>query len=218
VNISGIHCHIGSQITQIKPFALMAKVLAQTARKLLRYGLFLNYIDIGGGLGVNYKNETPPSPEKLANTVLPQIKNHCQTVIMEPGRYIVAESGVLVAKVLYRKPSTGKNFIIADAGMTDLIRPTLYGAYHEIIPVIRKGTPDKLPVDVVGPVCESGDFLGKNRQLPFLKAGDYIAVMNTGAYGFAMSSQYNSRPRAAEVLVDGKIWKIIRQRETYGNL
>jgi len=234
VKLVGLHCHIGSQIVSTAPFNLMARKIVRLAAELAKKGICLSNIDIGGGLGVKYNNETPPQPRDLAGAVLPIIKPWCETVVMEPGRYIVAEAGILAVKVLYRKNGSRKNFIVVDAGMTDLIRPTLYGAFHRIEPVKAgahykslESSPAKggaggrsagIPSDVVGPVCESGDFLGKNRRMPLPARGAYLAVMNAGAYGFAMSSQYNSRPRAAEVLVDGNKWRVIRRRETYKDL
>jgi diaminopimelate decarboxylase len=218
VKIAGMHCHIGSQITSTAPFKLMAKRLAGLARQLETLGIRLRHIDIGGGLGVKYRDEKPPRPADLSAVVVSLIKPYCETVVTEPGRFIVAESGILVARVLYRKRGARKNFIVVDAGMTDIVRPTLYGAYHEIVPLKKQGRADRLPSDVVGPVCESGDFLGKDRRLPLPPRGAYLAVMNAGAYGFAMSSQYNSHPRAAEALVDGNKWKVVRRRETYADL
>jgi diaminopimelate decarboxylase len=217
----GIHCHIGSQITSVKPYVIMAKKLAKMAKDLKANGINLKYINIGGGLGVKYHNEKPPTPKELANSVLPILKGLITTLILEPGRYIVADAGILATKIIYRKTGQNKKFLVVDAGMTDLIRPPLYGAYHEITPVNLKSVtqnPKLEKVDVVGPVCETSDYLGKDRFLPRLETGEYLAVRCAGAYCFSMSSQYNSRLRAAEVLVDKKSWKIIRKRETYKDL
>ncbi len=214
---SGIHCHIGSQIISLKPFLLMAKKISELTKKIEKEKIRIEYIDIGGGLGIKYHNETPPTPEQLAKTVLPVLKPLKKRIILEPGRYIVGNTGILVTKILYCKKGRQKKFLVVDAGMNDLIRPTLYGAYHEIIPVERKEN-KKVLVDIVGPICESGDYLGKNRILPWDSEGDFLAVMNTGAYGYTMSSNYNSRPRPAEVMVDKENWKIIKKRETYTDL
>jgi diaminopimelate decarboxylase len=221
LDLCGIHCHIGSQITSVRPFALMARKLAHVVAGLRASGIRLRYIDLGGGLGIRYRDENPPSPAGLAEAVLPALKAAGATLILEPGRYLVGNAGILAAKILYRKANKNKKFLIIDAAMTDLIRPTLYGAYHNIAPVDLKcagrasGTEK---ADVVGAVCETGDFIGQGRILPRLEIGEYVAVECAGAYGFSMSSQYNSRPRAAEVLVRGNGWKTVRRRETYRDL
>jgi diaminopimelate decarboxylase len=182
-------------------------------------GINIQYVNIGGGLGITYSDETPPLPQDLADAVSPLLKDLNITLIMEPGRVIVGNAGILVTKVLYRKDGEAKRFIIVDAAMNDLIRPSLYGAYHEIRPlseaVLQR---PKHQVDVVGPVCESGDFLAKDRSLPEVNPGDMLAVMSAGAYGFVMASNYNSRPRVPEVLIkDGEI-HVIKTRETYDDL
>jgi len=185
--------------------------------KLAKYDVDIEYIDIGGGLGITYKDEEPPLPKDLANALIPLIKSKKGKIIVEPGRSIVGNAGILVTKVLYTKETGPKNFIIVDAGMNDLIRPSLYGSYHEILPV----TPDKrqkIVADIVGPICESGDFLAKDREIEKITPGEYLAVMSAGAYGFSMSSNYNSRPRAAEVLVKGENYGLIRKRETFKDL
>ena len=219
--VSGIHCHIGSQITAVKPFHLMALRMAELFRKLSKAGIHLDYIDIGGGLGIRYRDEITPEPAGLAEAVLPVFKSLGVKIIMEPGRYIVGGAGALVTKVIYEKIGSHKNFIIADAGFNDLIRPALYQAYHGILPVTRGSRRGRKKVyDVVGPICETGDFLGHKRLLPSgaAKQGSLLAVMSAGAYGLAMSSQYNSRRRATEVMVDKNGWKITRKRETYEDL
>ncbi|MFH1368363.1 MAG: diaminopimelate decarboxylase [Elusimicrobiota bacterium] len=217
IEIVGIHCHIGSQITKVKPFELAALRIRSVVDKLNTAGIYLKYIDLGGGLGITYDKETPPSPRELKNAVVPVFRDFSGTLVFEPGRYIAGNAAILAAKVVYRKSSGGKNFLIVDTAMNDLIRPTLYEAYHGIIPV-RSASGSKVKVDIVGPICESGDFLGKNRMLPRVEQGGYLAVKCAGAYGFAMSSQYNSRGRAAEVLVDRNKYKVIRDRESYKDL
>lgn len=217
IEVIGIHKHIGSQITDTKTYVEALSKIISLYDKLTKFDMKIDYIDIGGGLGITYKDEEPPLPKDLANSLLPFLKNKKGKVILEPGRSIVGNAGILVTKVLYTKETDNKNFLIVDAGMNDLIRPTLYGSYHEIQPVINKNR-DRIIVDVVGPICESGDFLAKDRELEKLSSGEYLAVMSAGAYGFTMSSNYNSRPRAAEVLVKGERYSLIRKRETYRDL
>ena len=217
IDVAGIHSHIGSQITEVGPFKAAAERVQGIVRRLKNAGIMLRYVDLGGGLGIRYNRENVPSPADLAGAVLPVFKDFKGTFIFEPGRYIVGNTGVLVVKVIYRKSAGGKNFIVIDGGMNDLVRPTLYQAYHDIVPVKNPGR-KKVKADAVGPICESGDFLGKDRMLPKLEQGEYLAVKCAGAYGFAMSSQYNSRVRAAEVMVDGSKTVLIRNRETYGDL
>ena len=217
ISVEGIHCHIGSQITELRPFRLAAERINGLVRKLSSIGIGLSYVNLGGGLGIRYDRENPPSPAALAKAVLPALKDFSGTYIFEPGRYIVGNAGLFLVSVIYRKSSGGKKFLIVDGGMNDLVRPTLYDAYHEIVPVNRSsGT--KVEVDVVGPICETGDFLGKERLLPWVPQGGLLAVKCAGAYGYAMSSQYNSRLRAAEVLVDSNKAKVIRKREVYRDL
>jgi diaminopimelate decarboxylase len=184
---------------------------------LVNRGIRISSLDIGGGLGITYKDESPPVPEDLAKKLIPLLKGRELTLIIEPGRSIVGNAGVLVAKTLYLKKGARKEFIIVDAGMNDLIRPSLYEAYHHILPVVKRKR-GSVVGDIVGPICESGDFLALNRELGRLQQGEYIAVMSAGAYGFSMSSNYNSRPRAAEVMVKGRQHALIRQRETYRDL
>jgi len=217
VTILGIHKHIGSQITKISPFVDALKNILLLIDRLSSDGLDIQYLDAGGGLGISYKDEEPPVPEDLAKNLIPLLNGRTLTLITEPGRSIAGNAGILVTRVLYQKKGEEKEFIIVDAGMNDLIRPSLYGAYHHILPVLRRKRRSIL-CDVVGPICESGDFLAKGRELRTVKKGEYLAVMGAGAYGFSMSSNYNSRPRAAEVLVMGKEHFLIRYRETHRDL
>lgn len=218
IEILGIHKHIGSQITNLSPFVEALRGILLLADELMRHGIRIRHLDIGGGLGIPYKgDEIPPNPDKLSKAILPLIRGYDFNLILEPGRSIVGNAGILVTRVLYKKSHGGKNFIIIDGGMNDLLRPSLYNAYHEIIPV-QKRRRKRIVADVVGPICESGDFLAKDRNISMPETGDLLAVMSAGAYGFAMSSNYNSRPRPSEVLVKGKEFFVIRQRETYNNL
>ncbi|GAB6184238.1 diaminopimelate decarboxylase [Thermodesulfovibrio hydrogeniphilus] len=217
IKVIGIHKHIGSQITETSAYVEALKKILSLYDNLSKHDLDIEYIDIGGGLGITYKDEDPPHPKDLASALIPLVKNKKGKLIIEPGRSIVGNAGILLTKVLYTKQTDAKNFIIVDAGMNDLIRPTLYGSYHEIIPITQKQR-DRMIADVVGPICESGDFLAKDRELEKVSQGEYLAVMSAGAYGFTMSSNYNSRPRAAEVLVKGDQYALIRKRETYKDL
>ena len=217
VSVEGIHCHIGSQITELKPFKLAAERINRLVNKLSGEGIRLRYVNLGGGLGIRYDRENPPSPGALAKAVIPVFKGFSGTFIFEPGRYIAGNAGFFLVSVIYRKRAGGKNFLIVDGGMNDLVRPTLYDAYHNIIPV-RRNSRSKVRVDVVGPICETGDFLGKERLLPWVERGGLLVVSCAGAYGYAMSSQYNSRLRAAEVIVDKNRARVIRKREGYGDL
>jgi diaminopimelate decarboxylase len=217
IDIVGIHQHIGSQITEIQPFVDALTRVTAFVGDLRHAGIDIRYINIGGGLGITYRDETPPLPADVARAVRPILAQCGCTIVMEPGRAIVGNAGVLVTSVLYRKES-GKKFVIVDAGMNDLIRPSLYEAYHDIRPVARQEQPVNAVVDVVGPICESGDFLAKDREVPEVKQGDLLAVMGAGAYGFSMSSNYNSRPRIAEVMVRGDDFFVVRERETYNDL
>jgi len=217
INVIGIHKHIGSQITRISPFVDALKRILLLIDKLSIQGVKIYYLDIGGGLGISYRDEEPPVPKDLARNLIPLLNGRKLTLIMEPGRSIVGNAGILVTKTLYLKKGEEKEFIIVDAGMNDLIRPSLYGAYHHLLPVVRKKRNTVL-CDVVGPICESSDFLATERELSRVKQGEYIAVMGAGAYGFSMSSNYNSRRRAAEVLVKGREHFLIRERETYSDL
>jgi diaminopimelate decarboxylase len=217
LNLVGLHFHIGSQICTTKPFIEAAKKVVKIFVALKELGFRLNYIDVGGGLGIRYKDEQPPTPQELF-TRLKKIIPKETTIICEPGRSIVGNAGILVCKVLYHKKVKNKNFIIVDASMTDLIRPTFYGAYHNIIPVELVNTKSLITTDIVGPVCETSDFLAKNRTIIDVDNGGLLVVETAGAYGFVMSSNYNSRLRAAEVMVDKNKFYLIRQREVLGDL
>jgi len=216
VKISGLHIHIGSQITAPEPFvAAIAKVIRFISR-LRKDGIILEYLNIGGGLGIIYDKETPQTALKFAAKILPLLRKTGLKIIMEPGRFIVGNAGILVTKVLYVKNTPKKKFIIVDSGMNDLIRPALYEAYHNIVSLSKIKKFEK--ADVVGPICESGDFFAKDRVLPKVEEGSYLAVMGAGAYGFSMSSNYNSRRRAQEVMVVKDKVFVIRKRETYEDL
>lgn len=218
LRIVGIHMHIGSQITKGAPFVKAFKKANRVIRELKSKGIKLEYFNIGGGLGIVYDKESPQTAKEFAKKVLPLLKESGLKIVLEPGRFIVGNAGILVAKVIYVKETASKNFIIIDAAMNDLPRPSLYGAYHKIVP-LTKDTSAKAAksADIVGPVCESGDFLGKGRKIK-AKAGDYVSVLGAGAYGFSMSSNYNSRPRVAEVLVKNGRACLIRKRESYQDL
>jgi len=219
IQLVGLSMHIGSQITEIEPFREAAGRLAGLARDLLNNGIELGYLDFGGGLGARYLNETPPSFAEWGQTLRQVLGDLPLELVVEPGRALIAEMGVLITRVLGIKQTPRKTFVITDAGMTDLIRPMLYGAYHPIWPVRqRQDAPEKI-VDVVGPVCETTDTLAKDRALPLSEPGDLLAILHVGAYGAAMASNYNSRPRAAEVMVkqDGSA-QLIRSRETYEDM
>lgn len=217
IDILGIHKHIGSQITTIKPFIDALKRVILLANKLREQGIEIRNIDIGGGLGISYKDESPPLPEDLSRAVLPLLEEGGFNLILEPGRSIAGNAGIFVTKVLYLKKNPDKEFVIVDGGMNDLLRPSLYEAFHDIRPVI-KNSRKKVLSDIVGPICESGDFLGKERMINRANQGDLLAVMSSGAYGFTMSSNYNSRPRVAEVLVHGSEFFVIKERESYKDL
>jgi len=222
LNIVGIHIHIGSQITTTAPFIKAIKKIKTLNGQLKKRKVFLKYFNIGGGLGIVYDKEKPQTASEFAQRVLPLLKEVGLKVILEPGRFILGNAGILAAKVIYIKDTPHKRFIVVDAAMNDLLRPSLYGAYHKIIPLVKsqshKVTKSQVKkADVVGPVCEGSDFLGKGRKLD-VKEGDYLAVMGAGAYGFSMSSNYNSRLRAAEVLIRGNKSFLIRERETYKDL
>ncbi len=222
VKISGLHIHVGSQITIAAPFIAAIKKTLFFIALLNKKGITVEYLNIGGGLGIVYNKEIPQTADEFSRQVVPLLKKTGLEIILEPGRFIAGPSGILVTKVLYVKKTPLKKFIITDGGMNDLIRPALYGAYHEILPVAKsqsqKSKIKSQKYDVVGPICESGDFFAKDRYLPQLKEGDYLAVMGAGAYGFSMASNYNSRRRPAEVMVKGNKARLIRKRETYEDL
>ena len=218
IDVAGVHKHIGSQLTEIAPFVDALKKVLELVEQLKEQGIGIRYINVGGGLGITYSDETPPEPKDLAAAISPLLRDLKCTVIMEPGRVIVGNAGALVTKVLYQKASDVKRFVIVDAAMNDLIRPSLYGAFHDIKPVRETPAAKLVTVDVVGPVCESGDFLAKDRAMPEVKAGDLLAVMSAGAYGFVMASNYNSRPRVPEILVRGKEIHVVRERESLADL
>ena len=219
IHVVGVHAHIGSQLTDVTPFVESLKKVLTLVNTLKGRGIEIRYLNIGGGLGITYSDEKPPLPHELADAISPLVQGLNLTLVMEPGRVIVGNAGILVTKALYDKIGESKRFVIVDAAMNDLIRPSLYSAYHDIRPVSEAllHRPKHL-VDVVGPVCESGDFLAKDRSLPEVKPGDLLAVMSAGAYGFVMASNYNSRPRVPEVLVRDSEVHVIRERESYDDL
>jgi len=217
IALKGVDCHIGSQLTEVKPFVDALGIVSDFVRRLRKEGIGVEYIDIGGGLGITYHDETPPHPIEYASAVASIVRKLDVTLILEPGRVLTGNSGILVTELLYTKETGRKTFYIVDAAMNDLFRPSLYGSYHKIIP-LRRRRRKMVEVDVVGPVCESGDFLAKDRKIEGMKKGDRLAVLSTGAYGFAMSSNYNSRGRVPEVLVRGDRFYVIRERETMKDL
>lgn len=216
VEIHGVDCHIGSQLTELSPFLDAFDRILELVDQLAVGGITIRHIDIGGGLGIRYSDETPPDFAAYAKAILQKLGSRKVKLVMEPGRALVGNAGLLLTRVEYLKHGETKNFAIVDAAMNDLMRPALYDAYHEIVPV--KAAPAKAEIyDVVGPVCESGDFLGRDRKLPIVQ-GDLLAILSAGAYGMSMSSNYNTRPRAAEVMVDGDECHLIRERETVEQL
>jgi len=217
LTVSGVSCHIGSQLTRLSPFVDALKKLKELIGQLRGIGIGVSYLDLGGGLGITYNQEEPPHPREYAKALKAELDVKDVTVILEPGRVIVGNAGILVAKVLYRKSTAEKSFVIVDAAMNDLIRPSLYGSFHGIEPVRATGV-RKIKADVVGPICESSDFLARDREMVSFEPGDLLAVMSAGAYGFSMSSNYNSRPRIAEVLGKGDAYYVIRARESYEDL
>jgi len=218
VSLCGIHVHIGSQIVIGEPFLEAFRKVIGFIDRIEKKGAKIKYLNLGGGLGVIYSTETPQTAEEFARKILPLFRHRQFQLILEPGRFISANGGILVGRVLYIKKTKVKNFAIVDTGMNDLIRPTLYHAHHEVWPLDRAEKVLKWMYDVVGPICESGDFLAKDRHIQELSAGDYLAFMTAGAYGFVMSSNYNSRPRPCEVLVKGSHFEVVRKRETLHDL
>lgn len=213
LKVIGLDCHIGSQLTETAPFLDALDRLLALIERLKSHGIEIEHLDLGGGLGVRYANETPPAPQEYVSAVLDKLQNSGLTVVMEPGRSIAANAGVLLTRVEFLKCTEHKNFAIVDGAMNDLLRPALYSAWQEIVPAQPRQTGESLCYDIVGPVCETGDFLGKERNLN-IEAGDLLVVRSAGAYGFAMASNYNSRNRAAEILVDGENCFVARKRET----
>ncbi len=219
VKICGLHIHIGSQITTSEPFVAAITKVIKFIRQLNGFGIGLEYLNIGGGLGIIYDKETPQTARRFASKALPLLKESGLKIIMEPGRFIAGNAGILLTKVLYVKNTPKKKFIIVDAGMNDLIRPALYEAYHRVLPLTASMSRSGLAkADVVGPICESGDFFAKDRMLPAVDEGEYLAVMGAGAYGFSMASNYNSRRRPQEVMVVKNKVFVIRKRETHADL
>ncbi|MFA6029244.1 MAG: diaminopimelate decarboxylase [Elusimicrobiota bacterium] len=214
----GIQCHIGSQVQRVAPYRAALSALLEAVSAVEAAGVRLRHVDVGGGMGIAYSGGRDMRPEELAKVLLPSLRGRPDLrLLLEPGRWLVGPAGLLLTKVLFRKSGGGRRFLIVDAAMNDLLRPALYGAHHAIVPVRqRAGRCERS--DVVGPVCESADFLAKDHLLAPQRPGDFLAVLQSGAYGFSMSSQYNSRPRAAEVLVDGGRWRVARRREDYEDL
>jgi diaminopimelate decarboxylase len=220
--VVGVDCHIGSQLTSVTPFVdALAKVREYLERVLVgemkKEGTQIRYLDLGGGLGINYHDETPPLPDEYAKAIIEGLEGLDVTLILEPGRVIVGNAGILVTEVQYLKETETKTFVIVDGGMNDLIRPALYGSYQAIQPVAENNA-ENIVADVVGPICESGDFFAKDREIARPKRGDLLAVMSAGAYGFTMASNYNSHPKPPEILVDGDKYYVIRKRETFDDL
>jgi diaminopimelate decarboxylase len=217
LTISGVSCHIGSQLTQVSPFVDALRKVKELIGRLEEAGIQINYLDLGGGLGITYDKEEPPHPKEYARAIKRELDVKDLTLILEPGRVIMGNAGILVSRVLYTKSTQEKKFIIVDAAMNDLMRPSLYGSFHGIEPVRSLGG-RKIKADIVGPICESGDFFAKDREVESFEPGELMAIMSSGAYGFSMSSNYNSRPRVAEIMVKGNQYYVIRARETYEDL
>ena len=217
LEVVGVDCHIGSQLTRIAPFVDALERVLMLVRRLEGQGIQVRHLDLGGGLGIRYRDEEPPLPAEHAAALMEHLRDLPYEILIEPGRAIVGNAGILVTRVELLKPGEDKNFAVVDAAMNDLLRPALYAAWQDIIPVAPRTAGEPLLYDVVGPICETGDFLGKDRELN-IEPGDLLAVRSAGAYGFAMSSNYNSRPRAAEVMVDGDRFQVVRCRETVAEL
>ena len=217
IDVKGISCHIGSQLTDIDPFLNALRKLKDILKELKKMAFDITFLNLGGGLGITYDDEKPPHPLEYAMALKEVLGKENITLILEPGRVIIGNAGILITQVLYTKSTKNKNFIIVDAGMNDLIRPTLYNSFHAIQPV-KMIHSEMVVADLVGPVCETGDFFVKDRKMPPFKSGDLVAIMSAGAYSFSMASNYNSRPRPAEVMVKEKLFSIIRSRETYDDL
>jgi len=219
IEIRGVQMHIGSQITKTAPFVLAIRKIVPLLERVREMApRTLEFFDVGGGLGIRYRNEQPPSAAEFARAALPPLRRTGLRILLEPGRFLFGNGGVLVTRVLYVKQTPVKRFVIIDAAMNDLIRPALYESYHEIVPVTAKSARRKMTVDVVGPVCESGDFFARDRRVAAVGEGEWLAVMSAGAYGMAMASNYNARPRPAEVLVNGRRYELVRRRESVKDL
>ncbi len=217
LDVEGVDCHIGSQLTQVEPFVDALDRVLLLINELQEHGIKIKHLDVGGGLGIRYHDETPPEPAAYAEAIKARLNNADIELLIEPGRAIVGNAGVLITKVEYIKQTGHKNFAIVDAAMNDLLRPSLYSAWQEIVPLQMRDDIDAAEYDIVGPVCETGDFLGKERHLA-LDTGDLLAVRSAGAYGFTMSSNYNSRPRPPELMIDGAKVHVVRRRETIDEL
>jgi diaminopimelate decarboxylase len=217
INLLGVQTHIGSQITSTRPFTVTLDRVLELIDKLETEGINLRYIDLGGGLGIRYRHETPPTPKQLAQEIHQKLRGRDITLLLEPGRFLVGDAGILATRVIYRKDVGSKHFVIVDAAMNDLARPALYDAYHEVFPIQQKKG-KTVTADIVGPICESGDYLARNRTMVLPEPDDGLIIATAGAYGFAMGSQYNSRPRPPEVLVNGTRWTVVRERETLEDL
>ncbi len=221
LRLMGFHMHIGSQITRVEPFVRSIEKMLALIADLRAAGVSVEWLNIGGGFGIIYTDkDKPPAIDDYAKAIVPLLKNRGLRLALEPGRFIVGNAGILLTRVQYVKETAEKLFIVVDAAMNDLIRPSLYEAYHRIekVEIVEGEEPGSIPADIVGPICESGDFLGKDRYLPGIRGGDLLAVFGAGAYGFSMSSNYNSRPRPAEIVVDGSAFSVARKRETYEDL
>jgi diaminopimelate decarboxylase len=217
LKLVGVDCHIGSQLTSVTPFVDALERVLLLIDKLAQHDIQLSHLDIGGGLGITYQDEEPPSPSEYAQALAPLLKGRDLEILLEPGRAIAGNAGILVTEIEFIKPTSEHNFAIVDAAMNDLLRPALYQSWQKIEEVEKRESAEKAVYDIVGPICETGDFLGKRRELA-IEQGDLLAIRSAGAYGFTMSSNYNSRPRAAEVMVDGEQFHVVRERETVESL
>ena len=217
IDVKGVSCHIGSQLTDIDPFLDAVIKLKDILQELKKMAFDIQFLNLGGGLGITYNDESPPHPLEYAMALKKLLRNNDITLILEPGRVIIGNAGILITRALYTKSTKNKRFVIVDAGMNDLIRPTLYNSFHAIQPV-KIIQSEMVVADLVGPVCETGDFFAKDRKMPAFQSGDLVAIMSAGAYGFSMASNYNSRLRPAEVMVKGNLFSIIRSQETYDDL
>jgi diaminopimelate decarboxylase len=217
LKVRGVACHIGSQILEVEPFLKAMEEILSVAEGLTADGIEAEFLDLGGGYGIRYADEAPLPLEQLIDGLAARLCGTTYRLIIEPGRVLVGDAGVLLTRVLYVKRSQQKNFIVVDAGMNDLMRPTLYGSYHEIVPVEQRRA-ERLTADVVGPLCETGDFLAQDREMPDVRPGDLLAILTVGAYGYVLASNYNTRPRPPEVLVDGNQFELIRPRERLEDL